>query len=99
MGVPVDDMTLTGGGSRSKLWQQMLADLYGCTVKLPSNGEGAALGAAMLAAQAVGVEIELPADAASQCLPQDSSAYEPFYALYKSLYAALEPSFTALANV
>ena len=45
MGVPVSDMMACGGGGTSKIWRQMLADLYGCKAALlkersPSCGSG-----------------------------------------------------------
>ena len=49
MGVPVSDMMACGGGGTSKIWRQMLADLYGCEVKTAANREGPALGVAILA--------------------------------------------------
>jgi len=99
MGVPVDDMTLTGGGSRSKLWQQMFADLYGCAVKLPPNNEGAALGAAILGAQSIGIKIEVRSGTVNSCSPKQSAEYEPYYQLYKSLYPIMKNSFEKLASI
>jgi len=45
-----DQMTLVGGGAKSALWRQMLADVYGLTVrKTAIDEQAAALGAAALA--------------------------------------------------
>src|SRR5437764_4067394 len=49
MGVSVTSVRLSGGGSRSELWQQMLADIFGKAVALLENREGSAYGAALLA--------------------------------------------------
>lgn len=48
MGVKVNQMMACGGGGRSPIWRQMLADLYGCPVKTVSQSEGPALGVAIL---------------------------------------------------
>jgi xylulokinase len=55
MNVPVKTIRLGGGGARSKLWQQIQSDVYGQTVELVEADEGAAYGAALLAAVGVGV--------------------------------------------
>ena len=107
MGVPVNDMTLTGGGGRSPLWQQMLADLYGCPVSTLASDEGAALGAALLAGVGVGVfsDVQQSADAIVGKKPamehnEDSRRlYMPFYEMYKNLYLSLKSSFDELSAV
>src|SRR5712671_3554848 len=48
LGVPVETIRLGGGGARSKLWQQIQADIYGQRVELVEADEGAAYGAALL---------------------------------------------------
>ena len=105
MGVAPDEMLACGGGGSSKLWRQMLADVYGCPVAASSSKEGPALGAAILAGVGAGVfpsveegcrrlirknEAQLPAPGAHE-------AYEPFYQLYRALYPALKDSYAALA--
>jgi xylulokinase len=54
MEVPVASIRLGGGGARSRLWQQIQADIYGQAVELVAADEGAAYGAALLAAVGVG---------------------------------------------
>src|SRR5206468_10933536 len=49
MGVAVESVRLSGGGARSTLWQQMLADTFGKPVAILENQEGSAYGAALLA--------------------------------------------------
>ncbi len=48
------EMLLIGGGSRSPLWCQMIADLAGRDVVVPAASEFGARGAALIAATAVG---------------------------------------------
>jgi xylulokinase len=55
MRVPVDRVKLGGGGARSPLWRQIQADIYGRSVDTVAADEGAAFGAAILAAVGSGV--------------------------------------------
>ncbi|RUU32863.1 hypothetical protein EOD08_18865 [Mesorhizobium sp. M6A.T.Ca.TU.002.02.2.1] len=49
-----DKILLTGGGARSLMWTQMIADALGITVLVPAGTEFGARGAALLAATAIG---------------------------------------------
>jgi xylulokinase len=109
LGTDVSDMAFTGGGAQSALWREMLADLYDCNVFTPpSAAHGAALGAALIAGAGVGVFSSVPeaSDAVTRTKtaptqPDKSraDAYEPYFALYKSLYGALKPSFAELSSL
>ncbi len=48
------DMLITGGGARSGVWPQMIADALGRTVAVPEGAEFGARGAALIAATAIG---------------------------------------------
>jgi sugar (pentulose or hexulose) kinase len=48
------NILLTGGGARSLMWTQMIADALGTTVLVPAGTEFGARGAALLAATAIG---------------------------------------------
>jgi xylulokinase len=54
LGVPVGSVRLGGGGSRSALWRQIQADVFGRPVDTVTADEGAAYGAAILAAVGIG---------------------------------------------
>lgn len=108
IGVPVDDMTVCGGGGRSPLWRQMLADLYGCPVSTLAVDQGGALGAALLAGVGAGVyaSVEQAADAVvrknqQKCMPNASAGaqYGPYFNLYKKLYLTLKDDFKTLAQI
>lgn len=49
-GITSKQIRLIGGGAKSLLWRQMIADIMNIEVVCPSIGEGAALGAAIQAA-------------------------------------------------
>lgn len=71
-GAPV---TLTGGGSRSALWCQMIADITNRTILVPHGDEFGARGAAFLAAKAIGVHDSVIA--ASRMVRGNTRRYDP----------------------
>ena len=84
LGLKPTEIRLTGGGSQSPVWRQILADVFGYPVVAMQSAEGAALGAAIQALQAT-----LPGSSlnelADRCSPiQKASRLEPkrpdFYA-------------------
>ncbi len=107
MGVPVSDMTACGGGGRSPLWRQMLADLYGCPVKTLKADEGGALGAAILAGvccgeyNSLGEACSLIVKKHEPIMPDKSASdlYEPYFRLYKKLYEDLKGDFKTLSEI
>lgn len=105
MGVSVSDMMACGGGGSSPLWRQMLADLYGCSVKTASSKEGPALGVAILAMVGAGIYESVPAackavirtDKVQEPVQENIPQYETYYQLYRTLYPAMQEQFAALA--
>ena len=53
-GFPVNQMIGAGGGSNSRIWNQIKADMMNLEYLIPSQSEGAVLGNALLAAYGVG---------------------------------------------
>ena len=49
LGIAPTEIRLTGGGSKSPVWRQICADVFGCRVVTLAQSEGAALGAAIQA--------------------------------------------------
>ncbi|MBD0304872.1 MAG: xylulokinase, partial [Tolypothrix sp. T3-bin4] len=93
---PVHQLLATGGGARSSIWLQILADVLQTELIAPKAEEGAAYGAAILAMVGVGAYPNL--EAALKILPQDSNVvqpqinavYEAGFKRYKLLYDALK---------
>ena len=54
-GAVIDHATLSGGGSRSAVWGQMLADCLGLPISVADGDETGALGAALRAGVGVGL--------------------------------------------
>jgi xylulokinase len=102
---PLHDVRVSGGGSRSPLWNQIVADVVGTPLTLTRNTEAAAAGAAILAAGAAGwhptvaTACEAMVAISSRVEPgPDARVYDELYAAYRDLYPALKGSFEALAE-
>lgn len=107
MGLRVDDMAACGGGGSSKLWRQMLADIYNCEISTIASKEGPALGVAILAGVGAGLYSSVPeaCDAiiqkggSQQPVPENVAAYAPCYQVYTSLYPALKGLYPTLSQM
>jgi xylulokinase len=96
MNVPVASIRLGGGGARSPLWRQIQADVYAHQVEIVEAEEGAAYGAAILAA--VGARHFSSVDEACDAVIRvasrvptspASSTMQSTYAKFRRLYPAL----------
>lgn len=70
-----EKLRITGGAARSSLWNDIQANVYGCTVETVEAPEATALGAAMIGAVGAGVFKDL-AEASSQMV-HVKDVYEP----------------------
>ena len=100
MGLKFSRVRVTGGGSRSKLWNQIKADVLNLSFETLSTSETASFGAALIGA--VACEAFPTLKAASEAAvkikeviePQtDRSKYDEMYRLYRELYFSLKPLF------
>jgi xylulokinase len=95
--IPVREIRASGGGSRSPLWRQIQADVYGREVVSLRESEGSAFGAALLAGVSSGVynSVEEAAREAIQVRehvpPHAGNArlYTRQYQVYRQLYPAV----------
>lgn len=102
-GMQSSAIRLVGGGSKSPVWRQLVADVMNtpliCTVEPEAAALGAALQAAWCAQGGNGTLAGLEAlcarcvmlDETTQCLPkpENVAAYEPIYARYRTLLSNL----------
>lgn len=65
LGITLDEIVVSGGGSNSPLFMSIFADVFGITASRGVDGGGAALGAAMCAAAATGVHPSIEAACAA----------------------------------
>ncbi len=106
-GISFENMTVCGGGGKSRFWRQMLSDVYACPCDTVLSGEGPALGAALLAG--VGTGIYSTVHEACDCAVKHGPAQQPdaasheeymkFYAVFKDIYPALKPLYKELSHI
>jgi xylulokinase len=100
----IDLLLTTGGGSRSALWRQIVADVTGKTVVACREAETTSLGAGMQAAAAAGWygSVREAAEAMSGVgarHPPDASAaarYDELFVVYREIYPRTAPLHEAL---
>ena len=107
LGLPIERIYASGGAVRSRLWLQMLADIFNKEIVTTSITEGAAYGAAILAG--VGTKQYTSFLEATDELVKITDRYEPaessvsvyaeHYEQYRSLYPALKGSFSNLSEL
>ncbi|WP_200834237.1 xylulokinase [Amycolatopsis alkalitolerans] len=105
----IDRIVAMGGSSRSAMFTQLLADTLERPVDVCAETETTALGAAILAAAAVGFagekDIRMVAERMSRVAttrePQeaDRNRYRETYSVYRDVYPALRPLFPRLAGL
>lgn len=99
----VRQVRVSGGGAKSPLWRQILADVLNAPLARTSTTEGGAFGAAILAAVGAGVYADAESACAAMVQVTDETGpsaqagdYERPYALYRSLYPVLKETFTRI---
>ncbi len=101
MGISEEVIKVAGGGSKSKIWTQMLSDIFGCEIEKNINSESSILGAAIIAF--VGVKHYKTWESAIKKMIQVSESRNPSmklhkeyltrYLIYKKLYINLKELF------
>jgi xylulokinase len=102
LGVATERVRVLGGGARSRLWAQIRADVTGLPVERSAVSDSCAVGAAILAAVAVGAVRDVAAGAAAAGAvaetvePQAAlrGACDDAYGRYRLLFDSLKPMFT-----
>ena len=102
----INQVRISGGGAKSQLWKQILADVLDVELVTVNTTEGAAFGAALLAGVGAGLYPHVSQAAASMVQLTGStspssaaSAYQEFYPQYQELYPALADQFADLAKI
>jgi sugar (pentulose or hexulose) kinase len=72
LGIGLDELVVSGGGSHSDLFMQIFADVFGVPSSRVVDGGGASLGAAICAAAAVGVHPDIDTAAARMTRPRET---------------------------
>jgi xylulokinase len=96
--VDIKQVRVSGGGAKSPLWRQILADVLNVELVTINTTEGAAYGAALLAGVGAGVwpDVDTACEACVELTgstapnPDTVAKYELVYAQYRELYPALK---------
>lgn len=104
--IRIERSTLCGGGSKSALMRQTLANVLNIELDLPETEQGPGYGAAMLAMVAAG-----DAPSVEACVgrivrtrgsvvpdPQAVAVYEERYQIWRQMYPALKPIYRQMAR-
>jgi sugar (pentulose or hexulose) kinase len=92
---PIDHFAIVGGGSKSDLWCQIVADASGRDVKRLETSEASALGAAMAAAKGAGWFKSIPLASRAMCgrpvkifrpRTKQAKAYAELLSIYQDLW-------------
>jgi xylulokinase len=111
LGLPVDSLTLLGGGVRSAFWQKMIRDIIGKPMKAhPFPSHAISLGAALAAGVSVGIwrdlsgavkQVNAVLEKDKEDIENDekrSRQYERYFGMYRKLYSRVKPLFDELAD-
>ena len=105
--IPMHEIRATGGGARSPLWLDIMANVTGHDiVTMKADSGGASFGAALLGGVAAGafgdVEQACAATVATgesmRCDAARTAEYERLFEVYRGLYPALRESYRQLAE-
>lgn len=105
LGVPVDQIRASGGGSRSPLWRQIQADMFGRPVVTINTEEGPAYGVALLAAVGAGAfknvqeacKATIRVVKKTSAQPAAKAHYDRAFPIYQQLYRSLKDDFKRIA--
>jgi glycerol kinase len=98
------EIRASGGGTKGKLWRQILSSVLNAELVTVNTSEGAAFGAALLAGVGAGCWPDVP-NACRQTIQvtgrtspndQDAGVYQEAYQVYRELYPALRSSFARM---
>ena len=98
LGIAPDSATIIGGGAKSPLWRQIVADMLNIPLTTVENVDSS-LGSAMLAGVACGTFADFE-DSVKKCVrvkdrtlpnPETHALYEKNFAVYRRIHDALAP--------
>lgn len=106
MNVPVEQVRVIGGGAKSTLWKQILADIFKVEIQEINTNQGGGLGAAILAAVGAGhyktveegCEKMISVVNTVKPIEENMVKYDKAYPLFQGLYASLQKWFAQAAE-
>ncbi|WP_434640012.1 xylulokinase [Thermoanaerobacterium thermosaccharolyticum] len=107
LNIPVNEVRVSGGGAKSKLWRQILADIFNVRIDMINATEGPSYGAAIMASVGYGLFKDVD-EACSKLIKVTDSVYpmqenvekyNKLYPIYVSLYSKLKGTFEEIAKL
>ncbi len=106
LNIPIEQVRASGGGARSTLWRQIMANIFGTELVTINITEGAAYGAALLAGVGAGVyrdvfeatERTIRVVDRVEPVADEVAIYDGYYQDYRTLYGQLKPTFDSVAK-
>jgi gluconokinase len=100
------EIRASGSFTRSRLWAQILADVFGKSIQVPGEPEGAAFGAAVLGMHALGhlanirdVSKFVKIKETYHPIAENHAIYRELFAIYERLYGCLKQEFAAISDL
>lgn len=103
--IPIEEVTVIGGGAKGDVWQQMLADIWNVRIRVPRLlDEAGSMGAAVLAGVGAGIYQDVSAIyqymefvQAREPRPEATAAYQSCKRQFNAFYEALTPVYHNIA--
>ncbi|MCX8189279.1 MAG: FGGY family carbohydrate kinase [Nitrososphaeria archaeon] len=106
MGIKIDSFKIVGGGAKSRIWNQIKADVLGKKIIVGSAADASMIGSAILAAYGIGwikdlFKFKLVKESQQVFFPRKNACnkYTKLFELYKSLYLSLKDKFYVLGQI
>jgi gluconokinase len=102
----VNEIRASGSFTRSKVWVQIMADVFGRVIDVPGEPEGSAFGAAVLGMYALGMisdlkEVEKFITIKESYYPNEDNReiYQRLFGIYERVYWNLQNEFDEIAEI
>ncbi|VBB05068.1 Hypothetical protein LUCI_0274 [Lucifera butyrica] len=101
-----NEVRVSGSFTRSRLWVQIMADVFGRIITVPGEPEGAAFGAAILGMFALGIidsikEVNDLINIKERYYPDETNhdRYQKLFGIYERIYWNLQKEFEEIAEI
>lgn len=102
----VKEIRVSGSFTRSKLWVQIMADVFGRVISVPGEPEGSAFGAAILGMYALGlissikdVENYITIKEKYYPIEENHKRYQQLFTIYERIFFNLQKEFDEIAEI
>jgi len=105
--LPIEEIRVTGGGSKSHLWRQILSNVFNTEIKTVSSADSAPYGAALLAGVGCGIFKNVK-EACNEAIKitsniepakPDVKLYNSFYQIFRDMYPTLKRLFNQTSMI